>query len=145
MTLPCKELLFNPLRLAGLIAWFYLCLYILQRYEGSSLIPNRNKSISNLLLLLTGPLYLFVLLVISVVKRAEQESVSFFEALRMTFSKSLIHRIKRRHFSGARGEYAIVLLDSSGRSLSEVYGHGREDRRHADGWQRLMYVIRRWY
>ncbi|MCK4628248.1 MAG: type II/IV secretion system protein [Sedimentisphaerales bacterium] len=132
MILPCKELLFNPLRLAGLIAWFYLCLYILQRYEGSSLVPNRNKSISNLLLLLTGPLYLFVLLMISVVKRAEQESVSFFEALRMTFSKSLIHRIKRRHFSGARGEYAIVLLDSSGRSLSEVYGRSRDDRRHTE-------------
>jgi len=132
MILPCKELLFNPLRLAGLIGWFYLCLYILQRYEGSSMVPDKYKSVSNLLLLLTGPLYLFVLLIIMVVKRAEQESVSFFEALRMTFSKSLIHRIKRRHFSGSRGEYAIILLDSSGRSLSEVYGRSRDDRRHTE-------------
>jgi len=132
MVLPCKELLFDPIRLAGLIGWFYFCLHILQRYEDSSMVPGKYKSVSNLLLLLTGPLYLFALLVIAVVKRAEQESISFFEAFRMTLSKSLVRRIKRKHFSGARGEYAIVLLDSSGRSLSEVHGRNRDDQRHTE-------------
>jgi len=132
MVFPTKEILFDPIRLAGLAAWFYFCLYLLQRYQDSALIPDRNKKISNLILLLTGPLYLFTLAIIDIARRIENNNISFFKAIKMTFSRSLFSKINRKGFSGARGDYAIVLLDNSGRSLSEVYGGSRQSRQHRE-------------
>jgi len=132
MVFPTKEILFDPIRLGGLMAWFYLCLYLLQRYQDSSLIPVQNKKISHLLLLLTGPFYLFVLLIIDVVHRAEENNVSFFEALKISFDKSASPKIIRRDFSGTWEDYTIALLDNSGRHLSEVYPQTHQDNRPSE-------------
>ena len=60
--LPVK-LLFSPLRIVFLIFWFYLCMYLIQRFEFSPIIPKKLKAGMNVLMLIFGPFVLFVFII----------------------------------------------------------------------------------
>jgi len=126
MSLPDTQLLFNPFRLALIIVWFYLCLYIVQRYQPSPLLPAKYRPVCNLLLFLTGPLFLFVLIVVDIVRNAEKRGFSFAETLKMVLGRANTDG-RRRGLVGTRGESSLILLNTSGKSFSEVYGAGGDN------------------
>jgi len=115
------SLTFNPVKLIGLVVWFYLCLYIVQRLQFSSLAPKQFKPVVYIIGLFAGPILLLILLAVDVVIKASQGDENVFE----------IMKEQMRHFvSGIRSlrskkqDSTIKLLDSSGRSIDEIYGHG---------------------
>ena len=120
------KLLFSPVRLGFLIFWFYLCMYMVQRFEFSPLISTKYRPIINVLILLAGPLVLFVLIIAHAAETMQRKGISFAQAIAETFGKA-IKMVRTQNFFGSRGQSSIMLLDSSGKSLSEVYGRQQDD------------------
>lgn len=121
--LAAVSLPFNPVKLACLVGWVYLCLYFVQWVQFSPLVSRRYKSIANTVTLFLGPVLLFILLVIDVIRRylesrSDSDVLGF---IRQELAKA-VDNIKAARFIGSRGKSSIILLDSSGRTLSEVYG-----------------------
>jgi len=112
-------LLFSPVRLIFLIAWVYLCLYSIQRFEYGPLVPQRYKTAANAFGLVIGPFILFVLTVADVAVKLQDGEIEFRDILRYVFDSSFGGKGIRRE---VRGEDYIELLDSSGKSFHEVYG-----------------------
>jgi len=120
--LSVMELPFNPIKLVLLVGWVYLCLYLVQRTQFSPLVPKEYKSIANLASLFAGPILLSVLLIVDTLKKSFESNRSIFEIIS--------EKIRNFNLSSLRSknDSAIKLLDSSGRSLHEIYGHGtRQD------------------
>jgi type II secretory ATPase GspE/PulE/Tfp pilus assembly ATPase PilB-like protein len=113
---------FNPVKLACLIGWVYLCLYFVQRVQFSSLVPKNYKSIANVATLFLGPVLLFVLLIVDVVKKSSEGHRTIFEILKERL-QSASAGVKSLRFGS--GDRALRLIDSSGRSITEIYGHGK--------------------
>ena len=128
MLILVEKLLFSPFRLAFLILWFYLCMYLVQRFEFSPLISRKYRPIINVLMLLIGPFLLFALIITNAAQTMQQKSISFVEAIAETFGKA-VKIVKTQHFFGSRGQASIMLLDSTGKSLSEVYGRQQGDKK----------------
>jgi len=124
--LPVK-LLFSPLRIVFLIFWFYLCMYLIQRFEFSPIIPKRLKGPMNVLMLLFGPFVLLVFVIAEALQRVQDHSISFFEAVKRALGKA-VQVVDFSHFAGARGKSSIILLDSLGRNLFEVYGNAKNSK-----------------
>jgi len=118
------KLLFSPLRIAFLIFWFYLCMYLIQRFEFSPIIPKKLKASMNVLMLVLGPFVLLVFIIAEAVLRVQEHSISFFEAVKRAFGKA-VQIVDLSHFAGARGKSSIILLDALGRNLFEVYGDAK--------------------
>ena len=83
------RLLFGPFRLALLVFWFYLCMYLVQRFEFSPLISKKYKPLINTLMLLIGPFVLFTLIIAHAARTMEQKSISFAQAVVETFGKAI--------------------------------------------------------
>jgi general secretion pathway protein E len=119
--LPTSELLFNPLKLICLIVWFYICLYLVQIIEFSSLVSKRHKAIANLVTLFLGPVLFAVLILKDAFSaKGRQKKIGFVANLLELFEKAASN-FRSISFIGARGKSAIILLDSSGKSLAELY------------------------
>jgi type II secretory ATPase GspE/PulE/Tfp pilus assembly ATPase PilB-like protein len=120
-------LLFSPTKLGILVVWVYGCMYLVQRFEFSPLISNRFKSWINILMLVAAPFILLVLLLLEVFKKIQETGISFVEAIKGVLG-SAVQSIKYTKLGGARGSSSIILLDPSGRNISEVYGgQGNDD------------------
>jgi len=122
------ELPFNPLRLALLIGWVYLCAYFVQRANFSPLVPKGYKTVVNVATLFTGPFVLLALFLVDTARRSHRSREFFFSILARQIRHALeaVHSI---HLS-PEDHSVLRLLDSSGRSLDEIYGHG--DAQHGD-------------
>jgi len=128
MDLPTKELLFSPLRLACLLGWFYLCLYVLQNYRSSPVVPKRYKEYTHIGMLVVGPLLMFVFLVVDVVRRSDDQRISLIQAIKTTFGKP-VRGARRRSMLGVRGDSSLILIDASGNTPeSEGRSQGNQDR-----------------
>lgn len=121
------KLFFSPLRIVFLIFWFYLCMYLVQRFQFSPIIPKKLKAGMNILILVFGPLVLFVFVVAEAVQKAHQHGLSFIEAVKNALGKAA-QVVGSVHFAGARGKDSILLLDSSGKNLFEVYGNAKNNK-----------------
>jgi len=119
-------LLFNPFKIVFLIFWFYLCMFIVQRFEFSTLIGTRWKAWTNLLMLVAAPVVLFLAFAYTVFKKVEATGASIAEAAATTFGHA-IKTIQRTAIGGARGSSSIILLDPSGKSINEIYGGQSKD------------------
>jgi type II secretory ATPase GspE/PulE/Tfp pilus assembly ATPase PilB-like protein len=119
-------LLFSPYKVAFLIFWFYLCMYLLQRFEFSTLVSPGLKPWMNILMLFAAPFVLLLVLTHAVFKKVEQTGVSIADAFTATF-RHAIKTIKYTKLGGARGSSSIILLDPSGRSIHEIYGGQSKD------------------
>jgi len=118
VTLSSVTLPFEPVRLIGLIGWVYICFYFVQRAQFSPLVPKKYKSIAKIASLFTGPLLLFVLLIVDARKRSLESNQGIFAVIKEQL----------RHISASlssKEESAIQLVDSSGRSITDIYGHGK--------------------
>jgi type II secretory ATPase GspE/PulE/Tfp pilus assembly ATPase PilB-like protein len=139
MVLPGTDLLFGPVRLACLLFWFYLCMHLTQRLQPSGLMPKKHKQVSSILLLLTGPLYVFVLLVVDVVRKKDDQGISLVESIGLTFGKLLGRKIR----SSTRGQnkFPVTLVDSSGRNLSDIYNRAKLDHNGASALEVTEEII----
>jgi type II secretory ATPase GspE/PulE/Tfp pilus assembly ATPase PilB-like protein len=124
--LVATELLFSPYKVAFLIFWFYLCMYLLQRFEFSTLISPRLKPWTNVLMLFAAPFVLLLVLTHAVFKKVELTGISIADAFTATFGHA-IKTFKYTKLGGARGSSSIILLDPSGRSIHEIYGGQSKD------------------
>jgi len=121
-TFPAAWLLFSPVRIILLIVWVYLCVYSVVLVETSSLIPVRHKAKANILALLTGPLFLFVLFVADTTIKLQEGLIKPGNILSGIFGDAFKRR-KARY----KAERGIELRDSAGRSFAEVYGPQSRD------------------
>lgn len=127
--LSLADLPFNPIRLILLIGWVYLCVYLVQRVHFSPLVPKNCKTAANVVTLLTGPFLLLTLFLLDTARKTQQTRESFCEVLIRQARKALM-AIRSRHSEPEEDDSALRLLDSSGRSIDEIYGHG--DAKRAD-------------
>lgn len=129
-TLGQTALPFDPVRLIGLVAWVYLCMYCVQRVQFGALVPERHKTSASLVTLVTGPVLLIVLVVVAAVQKSRRSPRGFFESLKEQLQGVLvsIHPDVAGYYE--EEDSALQLIDSSGRTLDEIYGHG--ERRHED-------------
>jgi len=125
--LSAPSLFFNPIKLACLVIWFYLCLYFVQRVEFSPLVPKRYKSIANIITLFTGPILLLTLLIADAAKKASKNEGSFLEIIKRQI-RDVFSNIRRTESASDEDASTIKLLDSSGKSIDEIYGHGHGKR-----------------
>ena len=129
------DLSFNPIRLVLLVGWVYLCLYLVQRAYFSPLVPKNYKTLANVVTLFTGPFLLLILFILDTARKSRGTGDSFWLVLKRQIQhlgQQLPQWLAALHWphSEPEDETALRLLDSSGRSIDEVCGHG--DGKHAD-------------
>jgi len=118
---------FNPTKLVFFIIWFYLCLYFIQRAQFSPLVPKKFRSISYIIGLVAGPILFLFLLIIDTAKKSSKSDISFFETI-VEQIRNIILNIRSAK-PGLGKKSPIKLLDSSGRSIKEIYGHSSDKRK----------------
>lgn len=118
---------FDPVKLAILISWVYLCLYFVQRVQFSPLVPKNRKSIANIVTLFTGPLLLFFLLIIDSARQSSSSGHSIFGILSRQMRKA-IGSLRPSALAGRGDDSNITLLDSSGRHIKEILGPDKKKR-----------------
>jgi len=121
------SLSFNPIKLALLIGWVYLCLYFVQRVQFSLLVPKNYKSIANIATLFVGPILLFVLIIIYLIRNSLSGEGSILRRLKEQI-KNAATNLRAAGFLGFRDESTLTLLNSSGAELKDIYGHGKDKR-----------------
>ena len=109
-------------KLILLIGWVYLCLYCVQRIQFNPLVSPRFKTVSIVASLFLGPFYLLILLVAVSGKRAMESNCGFLETLQ-EYATHLIAGIGRLGVTSAGVEKELTLLNASGTSIHELYGH----------------------
>jgi general secretion pathway protein E len=124
---PATSLSFSPIRLISLVIWVYICLYLIQHVQFSPLVPEKYKSIAYVITLLTGPLLLIILFIADSIKKSRKSNISAFVTLMQQLKKTITKIRSRSHIS-RKDDSSIKLLDSSGRDINEIYGHGDHKR-----------------
>jgi len=127
--LSVMDLPFHPLRLLLLVGWFYLCAYSVQRIHFSPLIRKNYRTVYDVVTLFTGPLLLVTLFLIDTAKKSRRTEQNFFDTLKNQVQHAW-DRIRVRHVKAEEEDASIHLLDTAGRSINEIYGHGNA--RHED-------------
>jgi len=131
--LAAVDLAFNPIRLAVLVGWVYLCVYLAQRAYFSPLVPKKYKPAANVVVLFTGPFLLVTLFVIDAARKSRGTDESFFVVLHRQIGQVLAAFHAER--AETEEDAPLRLLDTSGRSLDEICGHanaGHDDARVLD-------------
>jgi general secretion pathway protein E len=138
---PLESLSFNPIKLAVLCGWVYLCLYFVQRVQYSLLVPPKYKTIAKLAALFVGPILFFVLLIVDIHRQVSSEGhKNIPEIIKQRFRKAFASRSSLDSDFG--DGQTIKLLDSSGTELKQIYGHGksrREDRHILDFTENIIW------
>ncbi|MHC4496493.1 MAG: hypothetical protein ACYSYM_11805, partial [Planctomycetota bacterium] len=114
---------FNPIKLACLVSWIYLCLYFVQRIQFSPLVPHRYKSVAYIVALFAGPILLLLLLIVDTARKSSDTGDGIFETIRQQV-KQVVAGMRSARLRRDTKDSTIKLLDSSGRSINEIYGHG---------------------
>ena len=128
--LSVTDLPFHPLRLLLLVGWFYLCAYSVQRIHFSPLVRKNYRTLCDVVTLFTGPVLLVTLFLLDTARRSRRTQQNFFDTLRNQVEHAWA-RIRVRHVKAeAEEDTSIHLLDTAGRSINEIYGHGSSG--HAD-------------
>ena len=112
--------LFHPVRVLLLMVWFYYCLYLVQYMEDHPIMPAKYKGWLNLLSLAFAPFVFFGVYVVRIVQKAEQEKLGFMGVLKGVVNGSMFK--VGRGLVGSRGASSIMLFNSDGKALDEIYG-----------------------
>ena len=131
---------FNPIKLICLVIWVYLCLFFVQRIQFSPLVPHKYKSAAYVLTLFTGPILLLILVIVDTAKKTSRNNISLREVIKLHIQQTIAN-FKSRGFRRGHKKSTIRLLDSSGRSIDEIYGHGdkkRQDSRILDLTEKVI-------
>ncbi|MHC4580580.1 MAG: GspE/PulE family protein [Planctomycetota bacterium] len=131
---------FNPIKLACLVTWVYICLYFVQRVQFSPLVPKMYKSAAYIVTLFTGPILLLLLLIVDSARRSSRTGDGIIVTVRRQIKEAADGMQSARRRRSSKGS-TIRLLNSSGRSINEIYGHGdtkRQDRHVLDLTERVV-------
>jgi type II secretory ATPase GspE/PulE/Tfp pilus assembly ATPase PilB-like protein len=131
---------FNPIKLLCLVIWVYLCLYFIQRTQFSPLVPHKYKPIAYIVTLFTGPVLILILLIVDTAKKTSRSNISVTEIIKQHVQQAIAN-IRSRKPGRRHKKSAIRLLDSSGRSIDDIYGHGdkkRQDSRVLDLTEKVI-------
>ncbi|MBI84894.1 MAG: hypothetical protein CMJ81_17000, partial [Planctomycetaceae bacterium] len=112
-------------RLVLLFAWFFTGLFLAQKYVPTKLVPGHLKVLSTILLLLIGPPYFLALVAFFVLEATRGGGISVWDAIRM--ATGMKAGPSDPFGSEADSRSSVMLLDTSGRSLAEVYSRSAED------------------
>jgi general secretion pathway protein E len=122
---PAADLPFRPALLAALVVWVYTCLYLVQQVQFSYVVPKSYKGAAKLATLIVGPLPLLIFFLRDVVQKSRQQHEGLVTVFKRRLS-GLIEALRAIRFERKKEETAIIrLLDTSGRSLDEIYGHAK--------------------
>jgi general secretion pathway protein E len=124
LNLAFTALPFDPVRLVLLIGWVYLCMFCVYRVQFGALVPRPYKTVASAITLVTGPALLFVLILIETAKKNQGSQDGFFSILRGQLAHALVS-IRSVRARPKDDDSALRLLDSAGRSMDEIYGHGQ--------------------
>ena len=121
-------LTFNPIKLVLLIGWVYLCLYTVQRLQFSPLVPKNCRTGASLAALFLGPLFAGFLVSVDIFCNYSGSEDGRVGRLKWHI-RNIFSHFKNIEL-GRSKDSALVLMDSSGRDLKEIYGHSskKEDR-----------------
>jgi type II secretory ATPase GspE/PulE/Tfp pilus assembly ATPase PilB-like protein len=103
-------------------------------------VPQKYKPIAYIVTLFTGPILLLILLIVDTAKKTSQSNISIREIIKLHIQQ-IIASIRFRGSGRRRKKSAIRLLDSSGRSIDDIYGHGdkrRQDSRILDLTEKVI-------
>ncbi len=118
---------FNPVRLVLLVVWIYLCLFFVQRVQFSLLVPKRFKLIASLASLVAGPVLFVALMLIDGVKKSLAGQQDIFDIITDQL-RNISSGITLPGFLKPNDSPQIRLLDTAGRNLKDIYGHGKGKR-----------------
>jgi hypothetical protein len=104
---------FNPIRLLLLVAWFYLCVYLVQRVNFSPLVPKKYRVYANVVTLFTGPVLLLTLFLIDTARKTRETREGFFEVLTRQ-TRHAWTALRSARAEPKEDDSAIRLLDASG-------------------------------
>jgi len=119
---------FNPIKLVLLVTWIYVCLYCVQYTQFSPLVPRRYRPAAYVVTLFAGPLLLILLLVVNSVVKSLRSGAGILETLGQQ-AKEAAGDIRSTTFVRRRKHSVVRLLNSSGKSIKEIYGHGQRRRK----------------
>lgn len=124
---------FNPVKLVLLIIWVYVCLYFVQVVQFSPLIPKKLRPTATVVTLFTGPLLLILMAIVQMIRTLSESPVGIAQIPRMIVKQlgNMGLNVKRLAFMHGKDDSTIRLLDSSGRSIKEIYGHGKAKRQES--------------
>ncbi len=118
---------FNPVKLLLLVGWVYSCLFLVQRVQFSPLVPKQYKSIAYIITLVAGPAFFLVLVMVHTFKAAGRGDQNILKILKQQL-RNAISSVQLARIGVGKEDDTLKLLDSSGRSISEIYGHGESKR-----------------
>jgi len=110
---------FSAVKLIGLVLWFYLCMYSVQRSDRSPLIADRYRYLSNIAAIFFGPLVLIWLFIVETVRDIHEGRLE-----RHNLPQHILDAIVNkpvRKAGGVSESPPIELMDTSGRRFKDVY------------------------
>ncbi len=121
MELPTTDMCFSPVRFILLVGWFYWCVYLLNAYYKSPMISNQRRPFCNLMILFTGPMFIFALTVVNAVKTVEEKGGSFSDVIAILLGKGKFSKSgKPASKSGSR---ITVVINTDKFSNNEILAH----------------------
>jgi hypothetical protein len=114
-----------------LAAWFYLCVYFVQRVHFSPLVPSNYKAYANMVTLFTGPFLLLTLFLLATARQTRQTRERFWDVLKREIRKA-VQALRSRQSRVDEDETALRLLASvaaSTRSTGTATPNARMPRR----------------
>jgi len=127
---PNSDLLISPVRLMLFVGYFYLCFYCTQKIQFSPMISARHKSLFTLATLVAGPFVFLGLIVARTVHLSIDTGANFAESFLKAMSDLFSGLATLKNLT-RRGKPEIVLMDSSGRNIREIYGHGNNKQKRS--------------
>ncbi len=121
---------FNPLRLILLVAWVYLCMYCVQQVQFGSLVREKYKAVANVVSLFAGPIVLLGLAIAEAVRKSRSGQSHFWDLLTQQLG-NVAAGLRSIRPAAEEEEATFRLLDSAGRTMDEIYGHGQAKRQDA--------------
>ncbi len=132
------DLSFSIFKLVLLIAWVYLCLYCVQKIHLNPTLSQGGRVAADLFSFVLGPVVLLLLFLKDIKQRSSESSQGFVETIKEHFH-SLAESVRN---VGHSEDTSISLLDTSGRSIRELYSHGgrnqSQDRHTLDFTQQII-------
>ncbi len=112
---------FSIIKLVLLIGWVYLCLYCTQKIQLNLIVPAAYKPFVNFVTLAIGPLTLAILLLFEIRRKKHITRRPLAEIAREHF-ENLLYSLQNIR---TKDKTSIKLLDTSGRTLTEIYGRSK--------------------
>ncbi|MFC1765797.1 GspE/PulE family protein [Planctomycetota bacterium] len=125
-----SDLPFSPLRVICLVSWIYLCLYCVQRIQFSPLISVQYKTVAKVITFFTGPLFLGSIILTLAIRQSIKTGANLMDIL-AEYAQGFLAGVQRVKALASGQEERLKLLDASGRSMDEVYGHSTKKRQNS--------------